>query len=68
MTEKKTDQLNFYATPIETIDRFNNFEHNYKKIYKSKASRSAIGSLVLELGMDVGEKEIQEKLKNQKND
>lgn len=66
MTEKeKTEQLNFYATPTSTVERFDEFEHNYRKVYKPEKSlsRSAIGAMVLDAGLDVCEKELEKKSK-----
>lgn len=64
MKEKNTDQINFFAMPIKTIERFNDFENRYKKTYGArKTSRSGVGAMVLEMGMDVGDKEIEKKLK-----
>lgn len=63
--DKETDQLNFFSTPISTIERFNDFMHKYKKAYKTKVTQSNIGAMLLEVGLDVCEKELEQKIKSQ---
>lgn len=68
MTEKNTDQFNLSATPRSIIARFNDFMHSYKKNYNSKANKSEIGAIVLDVGLTACEKELATKSKQKKND
>lgn len=66
MTKEKTDQLNFYSTPISTIQRFRDFAHNFRKLRNLKATDSQVGTMVLEVGLEACEKELEKK--ENKND
>jgi len=62
MQKKQTDQLNFSSTPIPLIERFENYLSNYRQIYKRRsASKSEVGATVLEVGLEVCEKVLEEK-------
>jgi hypothetical protein len=57
-------QLNFSAMPTKTRERFKEFEHNYKKAYSQPGlSSSQVGKMVLEVGLDNCEPEVEKKLK-----
>lgn len=60
MTKEETGQLNFFATPVATIRKFRDFAHKFKMSKNSKASDSQIGAMLLEVGIEICEKELEE--------
>ena len=62
--EVETGQLNLFATPIPTINRFRDFVYLFKKKRNPKASDSQIGAMLLNIGMDSGFKELEKESDN----